>query len=680
MSSKVTFKVLKGNSKEQEFVYEQRESIILGRDKDCAIRFEENAVSRYHCYIDINPPAVIVRDLGSLNGTFLNGEKIGQRDPSQSPEDARKIDYSSFQMKSGDSLRLGKTCEIVLNIESADITVEQTIYELPPIEEEQQQQQQQQPQKEKCAVCNSEIEEVRHKNNAGQPLCNACYAEQERLRIKEEIAKVKAQEKLEIKPTPKDNKDIKAKEADRKAQEKAEADRKAQEKAEKDRKAQEKAEKDRKAQEKAEADRKAQEQAEADRKAQEQAEADRKAQEQAEKDRIAKEKAENDRIAKAGKNKCPVCGDLFKKEPDGIDICPQCQEDPLKLLMYLFKNATDKKDDAGEIAGYRNIKLLGKGGMGQVWLVEDEQTGERMALKVMLPEIARDEMSKKMFLREAHIGCALENESVVRHYKCGQSGGMFFILMELCKGGSVDQLVTNRGGSMGRNEKDIACATSITLQVLDGLYHAHNATVPVTLKDGRTISSTGVVHRDFKPANIFIANDDHSRPVAKVADFGLAKAFDAAGYTDVTKPKDIRGTLAFMPRQQIIDCKYAHPEIDTWAAAASYYNMLTGYIPKNLRGNSSSEYIRIVLEESAVPVRKYNSAIPEKLAKVIDAALIDNPKIGIHKLKDACKVKFPGKYPEALVLKTAIWEALPSNLQKSVWDILPSYTKKNIKQ
>jgi serine/threonine-protein kinase len=615
MSSKVTFKIVKGDPNDREFVYEQRETVIIGRDKNCAIRFDENAISRYHCYIEINPPAVTVRDLGSLNGTFLNGEKIGQRDPEQSPEEARKIDYSNFLMKSGDSLRLGKSCEIVLKVEQTVVDAGyegeeettryagQTVYENPLKDKEQ-------PQKAKCAECNCEIEEPRYKNDAGQPLCKSCHTKQEKLRVKKAIEALKIQEAAEANESP----EVKPeKEAKRKAEEEA------------------------------------------------------------------KRRGGKDANRRA-KNKCTVCGTPFEKAPNGINICPQCQKDPVKLMAHLFKNAANKKDDAGEIAGYRNIKLLGKGGMGQVWLVEDEQTGEQMALKVMLPEVARDELSKKMFLREAQIGCALKHESIVRHYKCGQSDEMFFILMELCKGGSVDQMIDSRGGSMGCNEKDLACATSIILQVLDGLYHTHNATTPVTLRGGRTVSMKGVVHRDFKPANIFIANEDHSCPVAKVADFGLAKAFDASGYTDITKPRDIRGTLAFMPRQQIIDCKYAHPEIDAWAAAASYYNMLTGLYPKNIRGQSSADFIRIVLEEDPVPVRRRNPAIPEKLARVIDAALIDNPKIGVHKLKDEYGKKFDSDYPETLVLKKMIWEALPSNLQKNVWDILPSFTKKNIER
>jgi serine/threonine-protein kinase len=295
--------------------------------------------------------------------------------------------------------------------------------------------------------------------------------------------------------------------------------------------------------------------------------------------------------------------------------------------------------------------------------------------------MARDELCKKLFLREANTGCALKHESVVCHYRCGNSGDLFFILMEFCKGGSVDKLIEARRGSLGRNEEDIACATSITLQLLDGLYYTHNATVPTQLKDGRTVSKKGVVHRDLKPGNIFISNEDTLRPVIKVADFGLAKAFDAAGLIDITRPKDIRGTIVFMPRQQILDSQNAKPEVDVWAAAASYYNMLTGLFPKDFGGRTRAELIREVITKKAVPIRRRNSSIPEKLAGVIDAVLIDDPEIGIHKMIAKMYGRKPeDEYVDALVLKKMIWEALPSNYQKRVWDILPPSTKRSIEK
>jgi serine/threonine protein kinase len=175
-------------------------------------------------------------------------------------------------------------------------------------------------------------------------------------------------------------------------------------------------------------------------------------------------------------------------------------------------------------------------------------------------------------------------------------------------------------------------ATEIMLQVLDGLTYTHGARVDVKLKSGMIDTVNGVVHRDFKPGNIFLS-DNSKHPTAKVADFGLAKAFETAGLTGQTRTGELAGTPVFMPRQQIINYRYAKPDVDVWAAAASYYYMLTGAFPKDLSGK---DVFAAALSGSAVPIRKRNAAIPRRLAAVIDEALVDKPAIPV---KSAAELK-----------------------------------------
>ena len=85
------------------------------------------------------------------------------------------------------------------------------------------------------------------------------------------------------------------------------------------------------------------------------------------------------------------------------------------------------------------------------------------------------------------------------------------------------------------------------------------------------------------------------------------------------------GTLAFMPRQQVINYRYCKPEVDVWAAAAMLYYMLTGKPPKPFK--PGEQMIKTVLTRSAVPILKRNRNVPKKLAAVIDYALIDDPGI-----------------------------------------------------
>lgn len=563
MPAKVILKISKGSLSGGEFSYDQKESVILGRSKDCNIVLPESTISRCHCFLDIVPPAVMVRDFGSRNGTFLNGKKIGERERHLSAEEGRNQKYEEFSMKSGDKLGLGGDCEITLDIV------------LPQY----------------CAECFCEIEGQVHNNDFDMPVCNDCHTkmvEQKKKEKAERIAALKAEEER--------------REAEKRARELA-----AREKAAKEARDREEAARKRREEEQRIAALEEQRKQEALRKQKE--EAERKAAE-------AKKAAERDNRMNP---KCQSCGTSLRDEE--AVFCSQCRKDPVKLLKYMMEQAMKKNQEVAAIAGYRNIKSLGQGGMGAVWLVEEEKTGKQMALKLMLPQAAANERSKEMFLREAFVAGQLNHKNVVRQFNCGRSGDTYFILMEFCRGGSVDKLMERNGGKL-----NIDLATHITLQILEGLDYTHNTKVVVTLKDGKNYETSGVVHRDFKPGNIFLS-DDSSRPTAKVADFGLAKAFETAGLSGFSRTGDLAGTPVFMPRQQIINYRYSKPAVDVWAAAASYYLMLTGALPKNYQGN---DVIAAGLNSAAIPIRNRNSSIPRKLAEVIDTALIEKPEIGFQ--------------------------------------------------
>jgi serine/threonine-protein kinase len=105
----------------------------------------------------------------------------------------------------------------------------------------------------------------------------------------------------------------------------------------------------------------------------------------------------------------------------------------------------------------------------------------------------------------------------------------------------------------------------------------------------------------------------------------LAKAFDLAGLSGQTRTGSAAGKPYFLPRQQVINFKYAKPEVDVWAAAASFYFMITGQPPRNFP--EGKDPWQVVLQTPAVPIRQRDSGILKRLAKVIDLALIDRPAI-----------------------------------------------------
>jgi serine/threonine protein kinase len=243
----------------------------------------------------------------------------------------------------------------------------------------------------------------------------------------------------------------------------------------------------------------------------------------------------------------------------------------------------------------------------------------QVALKVMLPRVAADKRARDLFLRETEVTKAMKHPKIVELKDHGCSDATFFFTLEFCDGGSVDKLMAKRRGRLSIEE-----AGRILWDVLDGLEYAHNAEVSVKLKDGSTITAHGVVHRDLSPHNIFLCGSGSGR-VAKVADFGLAKNFELAGLSGDTRTGTAAGKQLFMPRQQVINFKYAKPEVDVWAAAASLYNMLTGQYPRDFpRGEDPW---RIPLDQPTVPIRKRDPSIPIPLAAVIDHALIDKPEI-----------------------------------------------------
>lgn len=267
----------------------------------------------------------------------------------------------------------------------------------------------------------------------------------------------------------------------------------------------------------------------------------------------------------------------------------------------------DSNKDLGSIKGYTKIKLLGKGGFGEVYLARlRHDTGTKLvALKLLLPRVAVMPQMKERFLGEAERTKMLEHPNLISFNDYGEEDGVFFFTMEYCDRGSVANLMKKRKGKLPVKE-----AVEIILQVLDGLHYAH--------------TEKGLIHRDIKPDNIFLTVNK-GKIVAKLGDYGLAKAFDLAGFSGQTMTGTAMGTPQFMPRQQVLEFKYAKPDVDVWAPAATLYFILTANFPRNL--TDAVNPMLEILTKPPVPIRERDNSIPQPLADLIDKALIDNPKL-----------------------------------------------------
>lgn len=274
-----------------------------------------------------------------------------------------------------------------------------------------------------------------------------------------------------------------------------------------------------------------------------------------------------------------------------------------------------------KIERYQKLSFIGRGGMGHVWRALDTQTGKECALKIidMRGLLSEDDTAK--FRRESHLARQLDHPNIVRILDSGDAGHLHYIAQELCVGGSADDLMKRNGGSLS-----VEAATHIILQTLDALSYVHHA--KLKYEDGR--SAAGFVHRDIKPGNILLA-DLLEKPIAKIGDFGLSKLYELTRstnpkvFTDPTATGEFAGAPEFTSCAQIMHYKRAKPEVDVWAAAATYYYMLTGQPPKNL---TNGEKWQLALIEKAVPIQKRNPNIPDRLAAVIDGALTEEPEIG----------------------------------------------------
>ena len=288
------------------------------------------------------------------------------------------------------------------------------------------------------------------------------------------------------------------------------------------------------------------------------------------------------------------------------------------FLQNLLKRA-QTEENLSNLKEYEIIEKIGEGGFSEVFLARNKQTGEKVALKMLLPQVAANDYAVQSFLREAENTKALNHPNIVQLRDTGYDQGTFFFTLEYCNGGTVEDLMQQRGGKLNIEE-----AFNIIYQVLDALIYAHHADIPnIKQADGSIKQGQGLVHRDIKPVNIFLVKSQ-GKNIVKLADYGLSKAFDLAGLSGQTMTGNKAGTPLFMCRQQVLNFKYVQPEVDIWATAATLYYMLTGYFPRDL--NNKDPFLAI-LQDSPVSIRQRNVNIPDGLANIIDLALQDNPEL-----------------------------------------------------
>jgi len=266
---------------------------------------------------------------------------------------------------------------------------------------------------------------------------------------------------------------------------------------------------------------------------------------------------------------------------------------------------------------YTSIRELGRGGMGVVFQAQHNETGRMVALKLIVPESAAARTAIDRFQREMLVISQLKHPHIVEWLEQGMTRGQFWFTMEFVAGTNLEALAN---ASPGHYPIDQACR--MACQVLKGLEHAH---------------ALGFVHRDIKPENILIGRSPKGQ-VAKISDFGLAKSFRGLGLSALTFSGEMRGTVPFMPPEQMLDFKTVLPSGDLYATAATLYYLISGRFIYDQVADGG-DLIRTLLEEPPVPIRSRRPEVPAALAQVLQKCLARDPS---------------DRYPDASAMRKAL--------------------------
>ena len=243
-------------------------------------------------------------------------------------------------------------------------------------------------------------------------------------------------------------------------------------------------------------------------------------------------------------------------------------------------------------------RLLGAGGMAQVYLAHDEILHRHVALKILRDQYAEDEEFVQRFKLEARSAASLSHPNIVSIYDQGRSeDGAYYIAMEYVPGGTLKERVQREGALTPE------AAVGVALQITDALVEAHER---------------GVIHRDIKPQNVLVTEKGD----VKVTDFGIARAAASASSV-ATATGAVLGTVDYMSPEQA-RAEQVGPTSDLYSLGVVLYEMLTGTLPYEAQSP-----IGAAIKHATEPVRspkEVNSRVPEPLAALTTKLLAKDPE------------------------------------------------------
>jgi eukaryotic-like serine/threonine-protein kinase len=308
-----------------------------------------------------------------------------------------------------------------------------------------------------------------------------------------------------------------------------------------------------------------------------------------------------------------------------------------------------------KIGRFELINLIGKGGMGEVFLARDESLERDVAVKILPSDFTADSSRVSRFIREAKAASALNHPNILTIYEIGEFDGTNFMAAEFVNGKTLNNYQQTE-------KKSLQKILKVSIQIASALQAAHEA---------------GIVHRDIKPDNIMVRHDG----IVKILDFGLAKLLE--NETQQLKIKDknstafglIMGTPQFMSPEQARG-KKVDSRTDIFSFGVVLYQMLADKLP--FSGETTSDIIAAILTKEAKPLPELNSEIPPELNKIVEKCLQKDAQNRYQTAKQLVQDLEEAK--ENLQLQNRLEKSFVPNLDEEKTRVLQVVTAEELQQ
>ena len=263
-----------------------------------------------------------------------------------------------------------------------------------------------------------------------------------------------------------------------------------------------------------------------------------------------------------------------------------------------FLSGPRQPGELGRLAHYRVLKVLGRGGMGTVFMAEDTRLHRTVGLKVMLPTLAKKQVAHDRFIREARATAAIEHDHIITIYEVNEANGVPYLSMQLLKGATLEDFL--RVGKA----LNVPQIMRIGREIAKGLAAAH---------------ACKLVHRDIKPSNIWLDSTNKGR--VKILDFGLVRPTDAE--TNLTQLGMVLGSPAYMSPEQATG-NPVDERCDLFSLGCVLYRLCVGRLP--FQGKDTTSMLLAITTEEPTPLREMNDSVPRALADLIHQMLAKKPE------------------------------------------------------